>query len=194
MSEWCVELFCGSFGWREGWLSLGGRAIGFDIEHLPHHGPVPEGASLVLQDVTTLHGSQFKDASLILASPPGQEFSYSAMPWKRAKAQVPDVLPDWWEKPESKMSREELREWKLWRTEHPAKPPSTILFTACFRIQREACEAAGRYIPMVVENVRGAQPWVGRAKANFGSYYLWGDVGMVGERVVGGGGGWGVGG
>jgi hypothetical protein len=39
---------------------------------------------------------------------------------------------------------------------------------------------------MVVENVRGAQPWVGRAKANYGSYYLWGDVGMVGKRVVAG--------
>ena len=24
--------------------------------------------------------------------------------------------------------------------------------------------------------MRGAQPWVGRAKANFGSFYLWGDV------------------
>ena len=29
---------------------------------------------------------------------------------------------------------------------------------------------------MVVENVKGAQPWVGRAKCHFGSYYLWGDV------------------
>ena len=37
---------------------------------------------------------------------------------------------------------------------------------------------------MIVENVRGAQPWVGRARANFGSFYLWGDVGMVGNRVV----------
>lgn len=60
----------------------------------------------------------------------------------------------------------------------------TALFDACFRIQREACQAAGRYIPMVVENVKGAQPWVGRAKANFGSFYLWGDVAMVGIRVV----------
>lgn len=52
----------------------------------------------------------------------------------------------------------------------------TALFDACFRIQREASEAAGRYIPMVVENVKGAQPWVGRAKWHYGSYYLWGDV------------------
>lgn len=29
---------------------------------------------------------------------------------------------------------------------------------------------------IVVENVRGAQPWVGRARRNFGSFYLWGDV------------------
>ncbi len=52
----------------------------------------------------------------------------------------------------------------------------TKLFDACFRIQREACEAAGRHIPMVVENVKGATPWVGRARWNFGSFYLWGDV------------------
>jgi hypothetical protein len=50
------------------------------------------------------------------------------------------------------------------------------LFHECFRIQKEASVAVGRHIPMVVENVRGAQRWVGRARWNFGSYYLWGDV------------------
>ena len=73
-----------------------------------------------------------------------------------------------------------------WKKAKALPPPDNTLFEACFRIQREASEAAGRYIPLVVENVRGAQPWVGRAKANFGSYYLWGDVGMVGKRVVAG--------
>jgi hypothetical protein len=52
----------------------------------------------------------------------------------------------------------------------------TALFDACFRLQREASEAAGRSIPMVVENVRGCVPWVGPAAWNYGSYYLWGDV------------------
>jgi hypothetical protein len=37
---------------------------------------------------------------------------------------------------------------------------------------------------MVVENVKGAQPWVGKAKANFGSFYLWGDVESVGGRII----------
>lgn len=50
------------------------------------------------------------------------------------------------------------------------------LFRACFRIQREASASAGRYIPLIVENVKGAQPWVGRARWHYGSFYLWGDV------------------
>ena len=63
-----------------------------------------------------------------------------------------------------------------WKRAKALPPPDNSLFEACFRIQREACEAAGRYIPLVVENVRGAQPWVGRARWHFGSFYLWGDV------------------
>jgi len=60
-----------------------------------------------------------------------------------------------------------------------ALPPPYLgieLFNAQFRIQHEAVEAAGHYIPMVVENVRGAQKWVGPARWHYGSFYLWGDV------------------
>jgi hypothetical protein len=137
-----IDLFAGLGGWAEGGLAENWRVIGFDIER-HDYGAGGYPAQLVLQDVLTLHGSQFKDAALIVASPPCQAYSYRAMPWKRAKA-----LP----------------------------PPDNSLFDACFRIQREACEAAGRYIPLVVENVCGAQKWVGRARWHFGSYYLWGDV------------------
>jgi hypothetical protein len=140
-----VELFAGLHGWGEGMLAEGFDVIGFDIEDMcAKFGHArPAGIQLILQDVLTLHGSQFRNASLIVASPPCQAYSYRAMPWKRAKA-----LP----------------------------PPDNSLFEACFRIQREACEAAGRHIPMVVENVRGAQKWVGSAAWHFGSYFLWGDV------------------
>lgn len=60
-----------------------------------------------------------------------------------------------------------------------ALPPPVLgieLFQAQFRIQREASAAAGHPIPMVVENVCGAQKWVGRARWHYGSFYLWGDV------------------
>jgi hypothetical protein len=63
-----------------------------------------------------------------------------------------------------------------WKRAKALPPPSNELFDACFRIQREACEAAGHHIPLVVENVRGAIPWVGRSRWNFGSFHLWGDV------------------
>ena len=146
-----IDLFCGLGGWTEGLLAEGYYVVGFDIEqHV--YGDQKYPAQLVLQDVRTLHGSQFKGASLIVASPPCQAYSYRAMPWKRAKA-----LP----------------------------PPDNSLFEACFRIQREAIEAAGRYIPLVVENVRGACKWVGRSRWNYGSFHLWGDVPRQRQRNLG---------
>jgi C-5 cytosine-specific DNA methylase len=137
-----IDLFCGLGGWTEGLLAEGYYVVGFDIEqHV--YGEHRYPAQLVLQDVRTIHGRQFKDAALIVASPPCQAYSWRAMPWKAAKA---------------------------------APPPDNTLFESCFRIQREASEAAGRHVPMVVENVCGAQKWVGRARWHYGSYYLWGDV------------------
>jgi hypothetical protein len=142
MSPLAIDLFCGLGGWTEGLLAEGYYVVGFDIER-HQYGEAKYPGQLVLQNVLTLHGRQFKDAALIVASPPCQAYSYRAMPWKRAKA-----LP----------------------------PPDNSLFEACFRIQREAIEAAGHFIPLVVENVRGAQKWVGRSRWNFGSFHLWGDV------------------
>ena len=147
-----VDLYCGLGGWTDGLLAEGYDVIGFDIErHV--YGEHQYPAQLVLQDVLTLNGKQFKDAALIVASPPCQEYSYMAMPWSRAKAIAVEY-------------RSGVRDVKN----------LTALFDACFRIQREAIEAAGHFIPLVVENVRGAQPWVGRSRWNFGSYHLWGDV------------------
>src|SRR5262249_40588111 len=124
--------------------------VGYDIADMAKelgHEPAA-GCELRIQDILTLHGAACKDAAVIVASPPCTEPSYRAMPWKRAKAL------------------------------NAAGPPHQFiaLFNACFRIQQEASEAAGRTIPLIVENVKGAQPWVGRARWHFGSFYLWGDV------------------
>jgi len=145
----CIDLYCGLGGWAHGFLAEGYWVVGFDIERRPYPG------LLVLQDVLTLHGSQFRDAAVIVASPPCQNYSYMAMPWQRAKAIAAEIRVDG--------TGAKLRN-------------LNALFDACFRIQREASAAAGHHIPMVVENVKGAQPWVGRAAWHYGSYYLWGDV------------------
>ena len=69
-----IDLFCGLGGWTGGLLAEGYFVIGFDIERRPYPG------DLVIQDVLTLHGSQFRNAALIVASPPCQAYSYRAMP------------------------------------------------------------------------------------------------------------------
>ena len=63
-----------------------------------------------------------------------------------------------------------------WKRAKALPPPDNSLFESCFRIQREASAVAGRRIPLVVENVQGAQKWVGKADWHYGSFYLWGDV------------------
>jgi hypothetical protein len=170
----CIDLYCGLGGWAEGFLAEGYRVRGYDIEaHDYGTGGYP--GELILADVLKLHGRDCADAAVIVGSSPCTEYSYMAMPWSRSK-QIAAAL----------RSKSEDDMFPKGYTGSRTIEQLNALFDAQFRIQREACAAAGRYIPLIVENVRGAQPWVGRAKANFGSYYLWGDVGMVGKRVVAG--------
>lgn len=163
----CIDLYCGLGGWAQGFLDLGFDVVGFDT-HRHDYGTGVYPGQLVLQDATTLHGSQFAHAAVIVASPPCQEFSYMSMPWSRGKQIAAAIrgergvqFPDGYT---GSRTRCEL----------------TALFDACFRIQQEACEAAlaihGHHIPLIIENVKGAQPWVGRSRGHYGSYYLWGDM------------------
>lgn len=153
MKPRAYDIYCGLGGWTNGLLSVGYDVVGFDID--PRFiGRYP--GKLIVQDALTIHGSQLKDAALLTCSPPCQRYSYMSQPWTLAKEMRAMYLSDC-------EKRVELN----------------ALFDACFRLQREAIEAAGRYIPLVVENVKGAQPWVGRAKAHYGSFYLWGDVGCT---------------
>ena len=153
MRPLAVDLFAGLGGWTDGLLAEGYFVVGFDIErHV--YGDHKYPAELVIQDVRTLHGSQFRDAALIVASAPCQRYSFMAMPWSRGKAQAVALEAD-----ETGEAKRQLNE----------------LLDTCFRLQREACEAASRHVPMVVENVRGAQRWVGRARWSHGIAlcFLW---------------------
>jgi hypothetical protein len=159
-----IDLCAGLCGWGEGLISEGWRVRAYDIEDMftALGEPKPDHVELVVRNVLEMHGSELVDAELIVASPPCTEYSYMAMPWSRAK-QIARALRGEDEFPEPYRGSRTIAE-------------LNAIFDACFRLQREASEAAGRDIPMVVENVKGAQPWVGRAAWNYGSFYLWGDV------------------
>jgi hypothetical protein len=149
-----VDLFCGLGGWTEGLLANGWHVRGYDIE-AHEYGDEKYPGEFVLRDILQMHGSEIADADLIVSSSPCTEYSYMAMPWSLAKAKAAAIRAD--------------ETGELFRK-------LNALFDAQFRLQREASEAKGEWIPMVVENVRGAQPWVGQARGSYGSYYLWGDV------------------
>src|ERR1700758_5145733 len=85
------DLYAGLGGWSEGFLAEGYECVGFDIEaHDYGTGGYP--GELRIRDVRSIHGSELKDATCIVGSSPCQEFSYRAMPWKRAKALPPPYL------------------------------------------------------------------------------------------------------
>lgn len=154
------DFFCGLGGASEGFLAEGWECVGIDNErHDYGNGGYP--GHLILQDIMTFHGSQAKDADFLWFSPPCQAFSWMAMPWSLAKKKAAEISEDYW------------KWYEL-----------TRLFVRCFEIQLEASEAAGHHIPLIVENVRGAQPWVGPAKAHYGSFYLWGDIGMANGNII----------
>ncbi len=164
----CYDLFAGLMGWGEAFSENGYKVIGFDIEDQFHNfgREKPPNCELVVRDVRSISGAEliktYGVPAIIVASPPCQNYSYFAMPWKRGK-QIAAAICGRGGFPES------------------YKGPRTVadlndLFYQCFRIQREVSAAAGHYVPLIIENVRGAQRWVGKARWNFGSFYLFGDV------------------
>jgi len=130
-----VDLCHGMGGWTVALLETGWMVYGYDIRRFSEY-----PAQSIIQDVRTVSGLNWRGkVSLILASPPCEEFSRHDQPWTRAK--------------------------------NPPAPELGIqLFRACERIIREAgC-------PGIIENVRGAQKFVGKAATHWGAYYLWGNV------------------
>lgn len=75
-----IDLCSGLGGWTDGFLAEDFRVIGVDLVASPGY-----AGDLVLQDILTLDGRRFREAMVIVASPPCTEFSRHDMPWTRAR-------------------------------------------------------------------------------------------------------------
>jgi C-5 cytosine-specific DNA methylase len=67
----CVDLFCGRGGWARGFLEAGFRVVGFDFLDMSRWYP----GEFVRADVRHLDGRRFRNARVIVGSPPCQPFS-----------------------------------------------------------------------------------------------------------------------
>ncbi len=74
MKPLAIDLFCGIGGWAGGFLAEGWDIVGFDIVRRKRK---KYPGTFVQQDVLTLDGKRFAGATLILASPPCQAWSFA---------------------------------------------------------------------------------------------------------------------
>ena len=65
-----------------------------------------------------------------------------------------------------------------WTRKRNPPPPDLSIWQTCERIAQECG------VPIVIENVRAAQNWMGRAAWHSGSYYLWRDVPAIMPEIV----------
>ena len=144
-----LDLCCGKGGWTCGLLAAGWEVIGVDIERWDGY---PAGAEFMGMDVRVLAQLDILRKFLI-----------------RIKALGYVVMLVVASPPCQEFS---YRSFPFKRCQELAKnvPPDTSIWEACVRIARE-CNA-----PLVLENVRGAQKYMGKATAHYGSFYLWGEV------------------
>lgn len=60
-----------------------------------------------------------------------------------------------------------------WTRKRNPPPPDMAVIDACRRLGVFAKDCG---VPFILENVREAQKWIGKAAWHFGPFYLWGDV------------------
>lgn len=140
MKPLALDLCCGKGGWALGLIAAGWDVIGIDVEEwdgFPGRRIIKDVRELTVEDVRALDQ---RSVSLVVASPPCQEFSYRSFPFKHCRYLRDNV------------------------------PPDKTIWEACEKIAKELDA------PMILENVRGAERYMGKAKAHYGSYYLWGNV------------------
>ena len=144
-----LDLFCGRFGWSRAFAAKGWECVGVDLVEPPE---VPERCTFVKADALDLH---WWNGSLqcVQDSPIRDRFTIGEFDFICVSSPC--------------------TEFSTMRNFRPPVPyPANGI--ALFNHARRLCAESG--IPYVMENVAGAQRFVGPAIAHAGSFYLWGNA------------------
>lgn len=147
-----LDLFCGRWGWSRAFAARGWKCVGVDLVEPPE---IPEGCKFFRADVLRIRANDW-------------EGLYFLNGWELTRSLAPLGKFDFIcaSSPCEQFSVHGMKHF------HP-NPPYPELGIKLFNHTRELCEASG--VPHVMENVRAAQQFVGRAVHHCGPFYLWGN-------------------
>lgn len=92
MKPLALDLCCGLGGWAEGLIAAGWDVIGYDVE--PGFAASYPG-TFICRDVRHLIPYEGRGVSLVVASPPCQEYSRHDQPWTRKRNPPPPDKSIW---------------------------------------------------------------------------------------------------
>jgi hypothetical protein len=146
----CLDLFAGRFGWGSAFAERGWDVIGVDLMEPPE---MPLGCEFVRADVLVIQAAA--DGRFFIEYEPGHEL------WSC----YPDFVCA--SSPCEEFSIHGMKNF------HP-NPRHPEMGIRLFEHTRNICERSG--VPYLMENVRPAQEFVGKAVHHCGPYYLWGSA------------------
>ena len=141
-----LDLFCGRWGWSRAFAKRGWECVGVDLVKPPE---IPTNCDFVCGDIL-LASYDVNDKCFYGLGLSDYEFDFIVA-----------------SSPCEQFSVHGMKNF------HP-NPPYPELGIKLFNHTRQLCEASG--VPYVMENVRAAQQFVGRAVHHCGPFYLWGNA------------------
>lgn len=141
-----LDLFCGRFGWSRAFAARGWECVGIDLVEPPE---IPAGCKMLTMDILRLEVRN-------------GEIGFNAGTHWAGLGQFDFICAS------SPCEQFSVHGLKCFHK----NPPYPELGIRLFNHSRALCEASG--LLYVMENVRSAQDFVGRAVNHCGSFYLWG--------------------
>jgi hypothetical protein len=147
-----LDLFAGRLGWTKAFLARGWECVAVDLVIPPE---IPKGCEFIKLDVLKM--------------------AYQTFPVPHFNVATSGSNPFWeWCNFDFICASTPCEEFSCFGMKHfHPNPPYPEMGCRLFWHAHKICKLSG--VPFILENVRSAQQFVGKADAHCGPFYLWGD-------------------